>query len=153
MSTLTQRSQSGKITTEDILTVPGLDIYQQMTCIILNISSDKGAHLYTVSEIADLGRMTKKEATNSLQALVEKKILSHKAFREIIGDFGDDRLSWTAKGILAFMKKNPRITFEELVGLSGQSFDDEHVVRTALEDLRRLGYLDELAEDAALPEG
>lgn len=151
MTTLTQ---TGQFSLHDFFKIPDLDIYQQMICIVLSaLTSDKSVGTLSISEIASHGRMTSKQATSALQALVDKKILTHKAFREIVGDFGDDRLSWMAKGLLVFLKQHPRITFEELVELSGQSEDQEHALREGLNDLRRFGYLDELSDDAALLTG
>ncbi|MFC4766700.1 hypothetical protein [Effusibacillus consociatus] len=91
------------------------------------------------------GRMNSKQATRALQHLVELNILPHKVFREIVGDFGDDRLSWAAKGILVYLKNNPDAGLEDLKELAGQSKDDELSIQSALEELKRYSYLEEMA--------
>jgi hypothetical protein len=131
---------------KDIFDIPNLDIYTQMTYIVLSMyTSSNSQSLPTVNELARKGRMNNKQVTHSLQTLVELKMLSHKIFREIIGDFGDDRLSWAAKGLLAYYKNNPNVELNQLYELSGQSKDDEQSIRAAIQELKRFGYIDEHA--------
>lgn len=129
----------------EIFEHPNLDIYTQMVCIVLRCYTSE-ATLPTLSEIARQGRMTSKQATTALQSLVETKILPHKIFRQIVGEFADDRLSWSAKGMLAYCKKNSQISLHELVELSSQSGDDEHSVRKCIRELHHYGYLEEFPE-------
>ncbi|CAG7653313.1 hypothetical protein ACFQI7_30625 [Paenibacillus allorhizosphaerae] len=147
MTTLTQ---TGSFSLNDFFKIPDLDIYQQMICIVLSTLTSEKSGMISVADIAAYGRMTSRQATSALQGLVDKKIVTHKAFREIVGDFGDDRLSWTAKGLLVYLKRYPHVTMEELAELSGQSGDDEQAVREALNDLKLFGYLDELTDSGAL---
>ncbi|WP_029423213.1 hypothetical protein [Alicyclobacillus macrosporangiidus] len=129
----------------EIFQHPGLDIYTQMVCIVLQSYKNESA-LPTLGDIARLGRMTTKQATGALQALVDLRILPHKIFRQIIGEFEDDRLSWTAKGLLAYCKTHPHVRLQDLVELSSKSGEDEHHIRNAIKELDRYGYLDDLPE-------
>lgn len=129
----------------EIFSKPHLDIYAQMAYIVLRSYTAESA-LPTLQELAQYGRMTIKQTTKALQTLVELKIVSHKLFRQLIGDFADDRLSWAAKGLLSFFKDHPQIRLGELIELSNQSGEDEQSVRRALKELKRCGYLDEYPE-------
>lgn len=128
----------------EIFNLPNLDIYAQMACIVLRLYSNESM-IPSLSEVAEKGRMSAKQAAKALQSLVELRILSHKVFREIVGDFGDDRLSWAAKGLLAFLKNNANASLDELVDLAGQSKDDRRAVLVALNELKRFGYLEDTA--------
>jgi hypothetical protein len=129
----------------DIFHHPNLDIHSQMVYIVL-ASYLADSSLPKVQEVAKLGRMTAKQAVKALQSLVEHQLLPHKAFRQMVGEFADDRLSWAAKGLLAYFKQNPQIRWNELLELSSGSGEDEQSVRKALRDLKRFGYLDEYPE-------
>ncbi|CAG7644475.1 hypothetical protein PAESOLCIP111_04714 [Paenibacillus solanacearum] len=140
MTTLTQ---TGSFSLHDFFKIPDLDIYEQMVCIVLSTVTGEKSGIVSVADIAAYGRMSGRQAIGALQGLVEKKVLTSKAFREIVGDFGDDRLSWTAKGLLVYLKRHPRVTMEELAELSGQSGDEEQALLDALRALKQFGYLDE----------
>lgn len=127
----------------DIFEHPNLDIYTQMACIVLQYYSGESA-VPTLDQIARQGRMNARQTARALQSLVDLKILSHKMFRQIVGEFTDDRLSWAAKGLYAFCKEHPHMQLGELLELTSQSSEDEHSVRKALRELNRYGYLDEL---------
>lgn len=127
---------------DEIFRHPGMDIYTQMTFIILKCFSSE-SNIPGLSDIAKLGRMNLKQATKSLQNLVELKIVSHKVFRRMVGDFQDDRLSWAAKGLLTFCKEHPNISLNDLLELSSESGEDEHSIRKALKELSQYGYLEE----------
>lgn len=130
---------------DDIFLQPGLDIYTQMVYIILkNFSTE--SNIPELSDISKLGRMNVKETMKALQSLVDLKLLSHKVFRRMVGDFRDDRLSWAAKGLLAFCKENPRINFQDLLELASESGEDEHSIRKALNELSQYGYLEQYPE-------
>lgn len=130
---------------DDIFRQPGLDIYSQMTCIILKgFSSESG--LPELSEIAKLGRMNVKQVTKSLQSLVELKILPHKLFVRMVGSFQDDRLSWASKGLLLYCKEHPQVKLHDLVELTSESGEDELSIRNALRELNQHGYLEEYPE-------
>jgi len=122
-----------------------LDIYAQMTYIVLSSSTSDAASL-TIDEVAKKGRMTTKQAVKSMQALIQEKLIPHKLFRKMIGEFQDDRLSWAAKGLLTYCKEHPNITLSELLNLSDQSGEDENSIRKALAELERHGYFEELPE-------
>lgn len=122
-----------------------LDIYAQMVCIVLRSYTGESTSP-TLERIAEMGRMSPQQAARSLQSLVQFKILPHKLFREILGQFADDRLTWTAKGILAYCKENPQATLTKLMELSSQSGEDENSLRKALKELSRHGYLDDFSE-------
>jgi len=124
----------------EVFEMPNLDIYSQMVCVLLHSYSNESVPT-TLSEIARQGRMSLKQATKALQSLVDLKILQHKLFREIIGDYFDDRLSWAAKGLLVFLKNNSQTTLDELLELSSESQGDEQSLRRGLDELRRYGYL------------
>lgn len=130
---------------DDIFRLPGLDICSQMVFIILKSFASE-SNLPGLSDIAKLGRMTDKQTMKALQSLVELKILPHKLFRRMVGDFQDDRLSWAAKGLLIFCKENPQINLHDLLELAGQSGEDEHSIRKSLKELSQYGYLDEYPE-------
>lgn len=129
----------------EIFDHPNLDIYAQMVCIVLQYHSAESA-FPTLDNISRQGRMNQKQTTRALQSLVDLKILSHKMFRQIVGEFTDDRLSWAAKGLFAYCKERPNIRFNELLELCIQSGEDEQSVRRALKELSRNGYLEELPE-------
>ncbi|WAH37778.1 hypothetical protein [Alicyclobacillus dauci] len=129
----------------EIFDNPDLDIYTQMTCIVLSSYSTEQAPP-SLEQISRKGRMDKTKATRALQQLVELKILSHRVFRGIIGDFSDDRLSWAAKGLLLFCKENPHATLDQFSELSSQSHDDQNSLRRALYELKRYGYLEEFPQ-------
>lgn len=141
MNSIASSGQARQFTVSEILTVPGLNIYEQMVCIVLSTYiQETSSTIPDVSELASLGRMTFKETLHALQGLVERKVLPHKIYREIVGDFRDTRLSWTAKGLLIFLEKQPRVRLEELLELSN---DDQSAIMQALRDLQSLGYLEE----------
>jgi hypothetical protein len=127
----------------EIFEYPRLDIYTQMVCIVLHLHKNT---LPTLEEIARQGRMSTKQVIGALQSLVDLKIISHKAFRQIIGEFADDRLSWTAKGLLAYCKKHPQARLQDLVELSSKSGEEEQHIRKAIKELDRYGYLEEFPE-------
>ncbi len=129
----------------DVFEHPNLDIYAQMVCIVLQYNSSEST-IPTLEKISRQGRMNAKQATRALQSLVDLKILSHKMFRQIVGEFTDDRLSWSAKGLYAYCKDRPHVRLNELLELSSQSGEGEQSVRKALRELSRHGYLDELPE-------
>jgi hypothetical protein len=130
---------------DEIFRQPGLDIYSQMTYIILkSFASD--SNIPELSDISKLGRMDDKQSLKAMQKLVELKILSDKLFRRMVGDFKDDRLSWAAKGLLVFCKENPKISLQDLLELASDSGEDEHSVRKALKELSQYGYLEEYPE-------
>lgn len=133
------------IVSSDVFDHPGLDIYAQMVCIVLQYHTSESA-IPTLDRVAKDGRMTTQQATRALQSLVDLKILSHKLFRQIVGEFTDDRLSWAAKGLFAYCKDHPHLRLSDLVTLCSQSGEDEQSLRRALRELDQYGYLDELAE-------
>ncbi|MFD0698554.1 hypothetical protein ACFQZT_31250 [Paenibacillus sp. GCM10027628] len=130
---------------DEIFRQPGLDIYAQMVFIILRSFSSESS-LPELSDIAKLGRMSDKQTMKALQCLVDLKILPHKLFRRMVGNFQDDRLSWAAKGLLIFCKDNPQIHMQDLLELAGDSGEDEHNIRRALQELSQCGYLEEYPE-------
>ncbi|MDD9270771.1 hypothetical protein ACFPES_27300 [Paenibacillus sp. GCM10023248] len=127
---------------DDVFRYPGLDIYTQMTVIVLKCFSSE-SNFPELAEIAKLGRMNVKQVSKALQTLVEMKIISQKIFRRLVGDFQDDRLSWAAKGLLAFCKEHPQIQLDDLIEMSSESGEDETSIRMALRELYQFGYLDE----------
>jgi len=129
----------------EIFFKPNLDIYAQMTYIVLSSSTSDASSL-TIDEIAKKGRMTTKQAVKSMQALIQEKLIPHKLFRKMIGEFQDDRLSWAAKGLLTYCKEHRNITLSELLNLSDQSGEDENSIRKALAELELHGYFEELPE-------
>jgi hypothetical protein len=129
----------------EVFLLPGLDIYSQMTYIVLKYCSSE-SNLPKLSELARLGRMEVKQAMKALQNLVELKILPHKVYRQLVDVFQDDRLSWAAKGLLAFCKDHPRISLKDLLELSGASGENEQTIRKALKELSECGYLEEYPE-------
>lgn len=136
----------------DIFELPDLDIYAQMVCIVLR-SYANGSVRPSLSNITRQGRMNSKQATRALQSLVELDILPHKMFRDIVGDFGDDRLSWAAKGLLLFLHRNPAAGLEEFKELAAQSRDDAASIQAALEELKRYGYLEQLPVESTEQQG
>jgi hypothetical protein len=138
---LTYTNGSQPFTISEIFKVPDLDIYEQMVCFVLNsFVQDSGSAIPTVAEVAAKGRMTAQEATIALQNLVTKHVIPLKVFREIVGDYGDSRLSWAAKGLLVFLKNHQGKSLDELVELSK---DQRESLVAELEELRKLGYLDD----------
>ncbi|WP_409343583.1 hypothetical protein [Paenibacillus sp. MBLB4367] len=129
----------------EIFHQPGLDIYAQMTYIVLKCYSSE-SHLPQVADISRLGRMNDKQTMKGLQTLVEIKLLPVKVFRQMIGDFQDDRLSWAAKGLLTFCKEHPDTNIQQLLELSSESGEDEHSIRKALKELSQFGYLEDYPE-------
>lgn len=129
----------------EIFEHPGLDIYAQMTYIVMKSYTGETG-FPTLDELSRYGRMTVKQTVKALQTLVTLRILTHKVFRQIVGDFADDRLSWAAKGILAFCKDEQAVTLKDIINLASQSGDNEQIIRRALRELRDLGYLDEYPE-------
>ncbi|MBD2870259.1 hypothetical protein [Paenibacillus arenilitoris] len=129
----------------EIFFKPNLDIYSQMTYIVLSSHTSDTASL-SLSEVAKKGRMTTKQAIKAMQELVDEQLIPHKLFRKMIGEFQDDRLSWAAKGLLTYCKQHRNITIDELLMLSDQSGEDEHSIRKALSELARNGYLEEYPE-------
>jgi hypothetical protein len=146
MSNEPVNKSTGKFTmSDDIFLQPGLDIYTQMAYIILkNFSTE--SNIPELSDISKLGRMDVKQTMKALQSLVELKLLSHKAFQRMVGDFRDDRLSWAAKGLLVFCKDNPQINFQDLLELASESGEDELSIRKALNELSQYGYLEQYPE-------
>ncbi|HUC91169.1 MAG TPA: hypothetical protein VMS09_03960 [Paenibacillus sp.] len=133
----------------DIFNQPDLDIYAQMIYIVLSSSTSESS-MPTLSGIAVKGRMTPKQAVKAMQSLVNLKLIPHKLFRQMIGEFQDDRLSWAAKGLLTYCRKQPTITIAELLELCDQSGEDEQSIRRALVELRDAGYLEEYPEISKL---
>lgn len=129
----------------EIFFKPNLDIYAQMTYIVLSSSTSDAASL-TIDEVAKKGRMTTKQVVKSMQTLIQEKLIPHKLFRRMIGEFQDDRLSWAAKGLLTYCKEHRNITLSELLNLSDQSSEDENSIRKALAELEMYGYFEELPE-------
>ncbi|MDR6552409.1 hypothetical protein [Paenibacillus qinlingensis] len=130
---------------DDIFRQPGLDLYSQMVYIILK-SCGSESNFPELPVISKLARMTDKQTMKALQDLVELKILPHKLYRRMVGDFQDDRLSWAAKGLLLFCKENPHIHLDDLLELTCQSSEDEHSIRNSLKELSQYGYLDDYPE-------
>ncbi|NOV02671.1 hypothetical protein [Paenibacillus planticolens] len=128
--------------TDDLFRYPGMDIYTQMMVILLKCFSSE-SNIPELVDLARLGRMNLKQATKAMQNLVEMKIISQKMFRRMVGDFQDDRLSWAAKGLLAFCKEHPTIDINDLLDLSSESGEEESSIRRALTELHQYGYLDE----------
>lgn len=129
----------------EIFYKPELDIYSQMIYIVLSSRTSEASTL-TLSEVSRKGRMPVKQAIKAMQTLVDQQLIPHKLFRQMIGEFQDDRLSWAAKGLLTYCKQHRDITLQELLALSDQSGEDEQSIRKALAELARNGYLDEYPE-------
>jgi hypothetical protein len=129
----------------DIFQKPDLDIYTQMMYIVLSSYTGESS-LPELSDISVKGRMSRKQAIKAMQQLVDLKLIPHKLFRQMIGEFQDDRLSWAAKGLLTYCKEHAGIGFHELLELSDQSGEDEHQIRKALRELKETGYLEEFPE-------
>jgi hypothetical protein len=127
---------------DEIFRIPGLDIYSQMAFIVLKSLASESA-IPEVSDISRLGRMDDKQTMKGLQSLAERKVISHKLFRRMVGDFQDDRLSWAAKGLLLYCKENPETNLHDLLDLAAESGEDEHSIRKALMELSQYGYLEE----------
>lgn len=130
---------------DEVFHQPGLDICAQMVYIILKCFATE-SNFPKVSDIAKLGRMDDKQTVKALQTLVELKILPLKLFRRMVGVFQDDRLSWSAKGLLMFCKENPRTELPNLLELASQSGENEQNIRASLQELSQYGYLDEYPE-------
>ncbi|MBO7746836.1 hypothetical protein I8J29_21705 [Paenibacillus sp. MWE-103] len=130
---------------EEVFHQAGLDIHSQMVYIILKCFATE-SHFPNVAEIAKLGRMDEKQTVKALQRLVELKILPLKLFRRMVGVFQDDRLSWSAKGLLLFCKEHPRVELHSLLEMASQSGEDEENIRRSLQELSLYGYLDEFPE-------
>ncbi|WP_020615068.1 hypothetical protein [Paenibacillus daejeonensis] len=126
----------------DVFQRPDLDIYSQMMYFVLS-SYGSDAGMPVLKDVARKGRMTIKEAISAMQRLVELKLVPHKLFRQMVGEFQDDRLSWAAKGLLTFCKTQENVTVSSLLEMSDQSGEDEHSIRKALLELKQHGYLDE----------
>lgn len=129
----------------EIFYKPSLDIYSQMIYIVLSASTTDTSSL-TLSDVAKKGRMTEKQTIKAMQVLVDEQLIPHKLFRQLIGEFQDDRLSWAAKGLLTYCKENPEIGLTDLLLLSDQSGEDEETIRRALRELDRNGYLEPFPE-------
>ncbi|MDQ0061766.1 hypothetical protein [Paenibacillus harenae] len=129
----------------EIFFKPDLDIYSQMIYIVLSSRTSEASSL-TLSEISRKGRMTVKQAIKAMQTLVDQQLIPHKLFRQMIGEFQDDRLSWAAKGLLTYCKEHREISLQELLALSDQSGEDEQSIRKALLELALTGYLEEFPE-------
>lgn len=129
----------------DIFSHPEMDIYTQMAYIVLKFYSAE-SNIPELSDISKLGRMNRKEATKAMQRLVEHGILSDKLFQRIVGYYQDDRLSWTAKGLLSYCSERPNVQLSDLLELSSESGEDEANIRRALLELHQFGYLEEYPE-------
>lgn len=141
MTSLPQANPTRHFSIQEILKVPDLDIYQQMVCMVLSTYINTAASgIPSIADIAVQGRMSIKETTTALQQLAEQKVLPHKVFRDIVGDFGDNRLSWAAKGLLLYIQEHPHATLQELLDMS---MNDKEVICQELEHLRRYGYFSE----------
>lgn len=123
----------------ELFELENLNIYELMAGLILSSYTNEPVPP-ALRELAQLGRMNDKQATNALQGLLDKGVLPNKVFRMILGNFGDDRLSWAAKGLLLYLKEHPDTNLSELFE---KSKDDETTIRFELEELKRYGYLDE----------
>ncbi|PZE20513.1 hypothetical protein [Paenibacillus xerothermodurans] len=140
MPSLTPAAHSQSFTISEIFKVPELDIYQQMVCFVLNNVIQAGSPTPpTVTEVAAKGRMSVQDATTALQSLSEKKLIPFKVFRDIVGDYGDRRLSWAAKGLLLYLNSHPGATVDEMVELSN---NDRDALQAELKELQKLGYLE-----------
>ncbi|UVI32757.1 hypothetical protein [Paenibacillus spongiae] len=122
-----------------------LDIYSQMTYIVLS-SYMSESNRPSLAEIAQKGRMSTKQAMNSMQRLVFHKLIPHKFYRQMINEFQDDRLSWSAKGLLTYCKENTVTSIDELLVLCDQTDEDEQSIRKALDELKSAGYLEDYPE-------
>ncbi|SDW20876.1 hypothetical protein [Paenibacillus sp. CF384] len=129
----------------EIFSMPNLDIYAQMTYIVLSSGASDSLSL-SVPDMARKGRMTIKQVIKAMQDLTEQKLISHKVFRHLIGEFQDDRLSWSAKGLLTYCKEHPSTSVDELIALSDQSDENETTIRKALLELKHAGYLEDYPE-------
>ncbi|WP_308639406.1 hypothetical protein [Paenibacillus silvisoli] len=146
MSNEAQQSSARSFTvSSEIFSMPNLDIYAQMIYFVLSSFSSESMSV-NVHELARKGRMTVKQAIKAMQDLTEQKLISHKVFRHLVGEFQDDRLSWAAKGLLTYCKEHPSITVSELLALSDQSDEDETTIRKALLELKHAGYFDDYPE-------
>lgn len=144
MTSVTTSDSTRMITvSEDIFRHPGLDIFSQMVYIVLRGCLTSESDMPELSDVSRLGRMSEKQTIKALQQLVDVKILPNKVYRRMIGDFRDDRLSWTAKGLLHFCKEHPAIDMQTLLEMAGESGEDEHHIRHALKELDKYGYLEE----------
>ncbi|SEO94135.1 hypothetical protein [Paenibacillus sp. OV219] len=137
-------ARSFTVSTE-VFTNPHLDIYSQMIYIVLSSSAADSMSL-SLSDMASKGRMSVKQVIKATRDLSDHKLISHKMFKHLVGEFNDDRLSWAAKGLLTYFKANPNTSLEELIALSDQSSQDENSVILALQELKHSGYLDDYPE-------
>lgn len=128
---------------EDIFRHPGMDIYSQMVYIVLRGFLTSESDTPALSDVSKLGRMSEKQAIKALQKLVEIKILPNKLYRRMVGDFKDDRLSWSAKGLLHYCKDHPTIDMQTLLEMAIESGEDEQSIRKSLRELHQYGYLEE----------
>ncbi|MBD2846866.1 hypothetical protein IDH44_16840 [Paenibacillus sp. IB182496] len=131
--------------THDLFNQPELDIYAQMMYIVLRSYQTESA-IPALSDMARKGRMDLKQAIKAMQSLVDQKMITHKLFQQLVGPFNDDRLSWSAKGLLAYCREHPQAKLPDLLALSNQSSEDEQVIRRAIGELSETGYLEELPE-------
>ncbi|MFS0728038.1 hypothetical protein [Paenibacillus sp. 1P07SE] len=136
----------------DIFQRPDLDIYSQMMYFVLS-SYATDAGMPVLKDVARKGRMTIKEAISAMQRLVELKLVPHKLFRQMVGEFQDDRLSWAAKGLLTYCKSQDNVSISGLLEMSDQSGEDEQSIRKALLELREHGYLEEYPALSRLASG
>jgi len=129
----------------DIFSQPELDIHSQMMYIVMSSYIAESTRP-GLPELAQRGRMNEKEATGALQRLAELQLIPHRVFRQLVGEFRDDRLSWAAKGLLLYVKEHSVAGIGQLLELCGRSGEDEQSVRRALGELKRAGYLEEHPE-------
>ncbi|MDB5083710.1 MAG: hypothetical protein JWN30_596 [Bacilli bacterium] len=130
----------------DLFEFPDLTLQEQMVSIILSGTANDQSPP-KIAEISRRGRMSSKHVMTALQGIAEKKILPHKVFRTIVGEFGDDRLSWAAKGMLTYLKNNSGVKMQDLIELAEKSSDDERMIRNVLDELRNYGYLEDVMEE------
>lgn len=136
----------------DIFQKPDLDIYTQMMYFVLSSYGGENG-MPQLKDVARKGRMTIKQAISAMQRLVELKLVPHKLFRQMVGEFQDDRLSWAAKGLLTYCKTQDNVTVSGLLAMSDQSGEDEQSIRKALLELKQHGYLEEYPALARLANG
>ncbi|MFE5318067.1 hypothetical protein ACFQ88_05060 [Paenibacillus sp. NPDC056579] len=140
MSNVSHANHPQPFTISEIFKVPELNVYEQMVCIVLSSMLQSGASHPTVADIAGIGRMSSKQTSEALQSLVEKRVIPLRVFRDILGDYGDSRLSWAAKGMLVYLKQHEGNTLSDLYEVSN---DDADHIMMELKELQRFGYLDE----------
>jgi hypothetical protein len=90
--------------------------------------------------------MSTKQVIKALQHLLEEKLIPLKLFRQLIDEFHDDRLSWSAKGLLTYCKKHAVSSLDELIAMCNQTDESEQSVKKALSELKTHGYLEEFPE-------